>query len=519
MTPQSISYLLPDGLDLETLKHRLSELNILREEAPAECGQTFYDSFDWRVWQAGGELVQEREAEYTRLCWSERRSDEEPLCELSETAPGYVWDLPEGALRERLTPVLEMRRLMPQVSLRQKLRTLRVLDDEEKTVVRVVLQENAFNAVEGRQPGGELEPRLQLRPLKGYERYFDNLHAQLEKLNLIVAERSLYEEALAAIGRKAGDYSSKLNYMLDPDARSDATAKKIMLSLLDTLEANVEGTKANLDSEFLHDLRVATRRTRSAMTQIKSVFEPKELAPFKEGFGWLGRITGPTRDMDVYLLQFPEYRASVPPAVQSDLEPFHDFLVRHHAQAQRELEKRLGSPHFRKLMKSWRAWLEKPVAKKPKAPNALRPIADLSDQRIRKLYSKVIEDGEVITPDSPPERLHDLRKACKKLRYLMEFFQSLYPKPEIRAQIKEMKTLLDNLGEFQDLQVQAEALESFGKQMMKEGAPASALMAMGILVGKLLERQTLARAQFADLFAVFSSEANRQAFQQLFGSK
>ncbi len=518
MAPQPISCLLPEGLDLETLRHRLSEFCTLREEAPAETGLTFYDSFDWRVWQAGGELVQERETEYTRLCWCPRGGGEDPLCEVTDAPPGFAWDLPQGPLRERLTPLLEMRSLLPQVSVRQKQRSLRVLDDEEKTVVRVVLQESTYTTVDGKQ-SGSLEPRVLLKPLKGYENHFDSLHAQFDKLDLIAAERSLYDEALAIIGRRAGDYSSKLNYMLDPDARSDATAKKIMLSLLDTLEANVEGTKANLDSEFLHDLRVATRRTRSAMSQIKSVFEPRELAPFKEGFGWLGKITGPTRDLDVYLLQYPEYRASLPAPVQADLDPFHDFLLQHHEEAQRTLVKKLGSPHFRKLMKSWREWLEKPVAKKPKAPNALRPIAELSDQRIRKLYSKVIKEGEAITPDSPPERLHDLRKACKKLRYLMEFFQSLYPKPEIRAQIKEMKTLLDNLGEFQDLQVQAEALEAFGQQMMKEGAPASALMAMGILVGKLLERQTLARQQFADLFAAFSSEANRQAFQQLFGSK
>ncbi len=514
MAPQSISYLLPDGLDLDGLRHQLAESNSLREEALSEAGQTFFDSFDWRVWQAGGELVQERD-EINRICWVDRRSGEYQECELSDATPGFSGELPAGPLRERLSPVLEMRALLPLVSITQQRRTLRVLDDEEKTVVRVVLQEHRFTSIDGKL-SGELEGRVLLRPLKGYDAHFEALHAQLEKLKLIPAERTLYEDALAGIGRKPGDYSPKLNYMLDPDARADATARKIMLSLLDTLEANVDGTKANLDSEFLHDLRVATRRTRSAMTQIKSVFDPKELAVFKDGFGWLGKVTGPTRDMDVYLLQFPEYKASLPAQIQADLDPFHDYLVNHHEEAQKTLVKKINSPHFRKLMKSWRTWLNQPLPKKPKAPNALRPIAELSDQRIRKLYLKVIKDGEVIKPDSKPELLHNLRKDCKKLRYMMEFFQSLYPKPEIRALIKEMKILLDNLGEFQDLQVQAESLETFGKQMMKEGAPASALMAMGILVGKLLERQARAREEFAGLFAAFSSTPNRQAFQKLF---
>ena len=515
MAPQSISYLLPEDLDLNAFRRQLAESFTLREDPPTEASQTFYDSFDWRVWQAGGELVQEQE-NHTRLCWIDRRSGDLQECELTDVTPGFCRDLPSGSLRQRLEPVLEMRTLLPQAVITKTMRTLRVLDDEEKTVVRVVLQENRFDATNGKQQG-ELEGRVLLKSLKGYEDHFDAVCSALEKLGLVAAKLSLYEAALAGMERRAGEYSSKLNYRLDPDARSDATAKKIMLSLLNTLEANLPGTKDDLDSEFLHDLRVATRRTRSAMTQIKAVFDPDELAPFKEGFAWIGKVTGPTRDMDVYLLQFDEYKASLPEAVQADLDPFHAFVERHQKEEQKALVKKLNSPHFRKLMKSWRAWLNQPVPKKPTAPNAMRPIAKLADQRIRKLYGKVMKDGEAIKPGSPAEMLHDLRKDCKKLRYLMEFFQSLYPKPEIRALIKEMKILLDNLGEFQDLQVQAETLEAFGEQMMKEGAPSSALMAMGILVGRLFERQAKAREEFADLFSTFGREENRQAFQKLFG--
>jgi hypothetical protein len=67
--------------------------------------------------------------------------------------------------------------------------------------------------------------------------------------------------------------------------------------------------------------------------------------------------------------------------------------------------------------------------------------------------------------------------------------------------------------------VQAEALEDFGEQMLKEGAPARTLMAMGILVGQLLTRQVQAREEFFNLFNQFSSEQNVQAFNQLFGTK
>ena len=47
-----------------------------------------------------------------------------------------------------------------------------------------------------------------------------------------------------------------------PAAEAAAT---ILLRLLDTVEANVAGVLADIDTEFLHDLRVSVRRTRSAL--------------------------------------------------------------------------------------------------------------------------------------------------------------------------------------------------------------------------------------------------------------
>ncbi|MCU7838074.1 MAG: CHAD domain-containing protein [Candidatus Thiodiazotropha sp. (ex Troendleina suluensis)] len=515
MALNAISYLLPDGLDLGGFKKILAESNHISEDAPVTTKQTYYDSFDWRVWQAGGELVHGLD-QPNQLCWMDRKNFSCVACQRVDTNPGFADDMPDGPLADRLTAVLAMRVLMPKVNVIQKKHTLRILDSEEKTVVRVVLENNRYTAIRGKQKG-DLEGRIVLKPLKGYEDQFIKFKHQLAALKLRPAEQSLYEDALVGIGQKPGDYSSKLNYRLDPDAPADATARQIMIGLLNTLEANISGTKANLDSEFLHDLRVATRRTRSAMSQIKGVFDPQQLEPFKQGFGWIGKVTGETRDLDVYLLHYPSFRAGLPKVLQDDLDPFYTFLQQHHKKAQAELVKKINSPHFRKTLKSWRNWLQSSPEKSTQAPNASHATAQLADQRISKLYKRVLKNGSTIGPDSPAEQLHDLRKQCKKLRYLMEFFQSLYPKPAIREPIKALKIILDNLGEFQDLEVQAQSLEDFGDQMLKEGAPASSLMAMGILVGQLLEKQVQAREAFVELFAGFSSESNQQAFRKLFG--
>ena len=516
--PNPIDYLLPEDWGLGELLEALTDGNRFGEAEADRLEQTYLESFDWRIWQSGGELVFERQKQGDRLSWIDRQTGE-VLDSLSlDKAPEFPTDLPPGSLQEQIAKPLAMRVLLPMARIEQQTSTVRVLNEDDKTLLRLVLIEGSFRSPE-RKLSGDLERRVRLTPLKGYDEDFSRLQGQVQALGLEQLTQSLFEEALTGLGRRPGDYSSKLNYQLDPERRSDKTAKHILLSLLETMELNLAGTKANLDSEFLHDLRVATRRSRSAITQIKGVFDPQELDRFKQGLAWIGQITGPTRDLDVYLLQFDEYRRSLPAKVRPDLEPFHGFLLDHHAQAQKKLARKLASPPFRKLLKEYRVWLEAPVPEVSKQPNAMRPIAELADSRIRKVFKRVRKDGAAIYEDSAPEAMHELRKDCKKLRYLIEFFQSLYPKPEIRELIKQLKILLDNLGEFQDLQVQAEALENFGEQMLKEGAQARTLMAMGILVGQLLTRQEQAREEFFNLFSQFNSEQNVQAFNQLFGTK
>ena len=82
-------------------------------------------------------------------------------------------------------------------------------------------------------------------------------------------EADLISRTLAQLGRQPVD-PSKLSVDLSPDMRADAALKRVLLHLLGTIEVNEKGTKTDIDSEFLHDFRVAVRRTRSALTQVKT---------------------------------------------------------------------------------------------------------------------------------------------------------------------------------------------------------------------------------------------------------
>ena len=78
--------------------------------------------------------------------------------------------------------------------------------------------------------------------------------------------------------------------------------------------------------------------------------------------------------------------------------------------------------------------------------------------------------------------------------------------------------LQDNLGDFNDLQVQVAALHTFADEMMETGVgPPATLMAMGQLMGQLEAEQVLERRAFHKRFRAFARKENRRRFEELFG--
>jgi CHAD domain-containing protein len=131
----------------------------------------------------------------------------------------------------------------------------------------------------------------------------------------------------------------------------------------------------------------------------------------------------------------------------------------------------------------------------PDGPSA----GQLADQRLHRTFRKVAARAKAISPASESEAIHDLRKACKELRYLLEMFKPLCDPRAHRAVIADFKGLQDVLGEFQDGEVQAAALREFAEEMLTGPGPSAAtLLAMGELAARFDERQAAARSKLLD---------------------
>jgi CHAD domain-containing protein len=257
------------------------------------------------------------------------------------------------------------------------------------------------------------------------------------------------------------------------------------------------------------------RKTRALLGQMKKLAPKAILQRYRKGFEWLGDITGPLRDTHVYLENMTDYRKSLPARLRDALDPLAD-LLRHHRQEEYQLlAKSLQSKRYRNLLSSWQMYLDNPPMSR--LPQARLNISEIANRRIRKACKKVYRLGNKIDKSSPATDLHQLRIMCKKLRYLLEFFQSLYPQQKIRPLIKSLKSLQDNLGAHQDAIVQRETLKKFLQEMHESIQVSDETQeALEILDGVLLKKQQAQRNAFYEIFRKFNGKQHRGTYRQLF---
>jgi CHAD domain-containing protein len=515
VAPDPVDLILPSSLD------RAGAAELLVERLGAVAGRprvhdrTLLDTFDGRVRSAG--LRVERPA--GRNAAIELHEPGAPVrrAEVPRARRHLAAELPAGPLRDRLAPVLEERALLPAVRVRSAVRPLAVLDGDAKTVVRLEIEHPELLRAEGRIA---LAPRLALRPVLGYDRAYERTLALLQdELGLEPASRTLYDEAVELAGGRPGGVETKVRAELAPATRTDAAAALVLERLADVAEANLAGAIDDLDPEFLHDLRVSIRRARSVLRELKGVHDPRARAHLRDELKWAQALTGPVRDLDVQLLEWPELVGGLDLERSVELEPLRALLDRRRARERTKLRRGLHSGRFAGVVAEWRELAAASPApeRDEQRPNATAPIAAVAGERIAKVLKRMLRDGDRIDGDSPPEALHDLRKRGKELRYLLELFGSVFPSKAVDPLVSALKDLQKVLGRFQDRAVQVETLRSMRDDLAAAPEGPAALLALGPVLEALRVDQEAARGEFAERFAAFEAAATRTRVRKAFG--
>lgn len=467
-----------------------------------------FDSFDWRLF--GNDCLLVRQAETLRLIDLNTDAVVADLVWPKPAAPRFWWDLPASALREKLQQMLDVRALMPRLKLGRTLITIKAFNADQKTVARI-----AIERIGGLGPGPR--PRglrtCTLAGVRGYDDEYATAVSALKAAGLVPAPAHGLAMVLRQAGLNPGGYGTKPSLPLTPSMPTDRAGRRILAFLVHVMALNEEGIRKDIDTEFLHDFRVAVRRARSLLALVKTVIDPAAISALQTDLKALGQATNALRDLDVYGLNRQAYKAMLPPGLQPAIDPLFVALKRRRQKEKIKIAALIDTAQYQQL----KARLRDDNHGLSATVTAL-PVGDFACQAIRRRFKKVIKAGRSMIGGATDEALHGLRIQCKKLRYALEFFAALADADQAAALIRQLKELQDYLGRVNDLAVQQRFLFAYlGTIASRTGAGLDLAAAVGALIGGLHQEQQRLRLGFADVFGRFDTKDNRRRCRVLFG--
>lgn len=492
-----------DRLDLQAVVDALSAQFGVATGAKEIVRRTRLDTFDRRLRAAGLTLEHQAATLGERLVLG-RPGVASPIVAQATGLrwPALVDALPKGCVRDAVAPVVGIRALVVISDEKRRVRQVDLHGDDQKIVARLELDEPA--ATTSTAPA-----ELKVRMLRGYPGQARRAAQLLAGLGLQAVEDG--------DDRRSDDAASAVG--TDRAAPATELLANVLSGFLASMRENLPGLLDDVDTEFLHDFRVAVRRTRSTLKLGRPCLPEAMRSRWEPAFKWLGDLTTPVRDLDVHELDLPTMAGWLAAADAADLGPFMAHLRRRRTSERRAMVRGLKSARFRRLLMEWELTLAQ-LADTPSDPKPEHlSVGELADGNIWRAYRRVARGCAAIVVDSPAEDLHSLRKRCKELRYALEVFAPVVVKAPSKRAVAELKALQDVLGRFQDAEVQRRALRGFAEEMMAAGTSAGPVLAMGELIGHLDTEQDRARRDCDSAVTRFARPANQRRMHRLGGGR
>ena len=464
-----------------------------------DLADTYYDTEDWRI-HAACFTCRTREkkdgAELTLKAFAEAKDGMRSRREINERldvgAPEAL-SLAPGPGGKLIRSAAGGRPLRAVFTVRTHRQTF-LLSDDEGHLGEIALDETAI-------PLAEAEPVTFAR-------------AEVEVDAAAVARARRFVDLLAVTGGLSPVATSKFEAALEatgqhptppvpdlgPTAISDAmptgqVAFAIMRKHFGVFLANEAGTRIGHDIEALHDMRVAARRLRAAMSAFRPFLSPS-IQGIRDELGWVAAALGEVRDLDVQLERIGEWREGFDPARVHALDAIGQlFEVRRDASRTRML-RALDSRRYERFVRRFAAVLRRGPARSY-APGS-RPILGTAPDLLEMRYRRLRKPGDRIVPGTPAAQYHLLRIEAKRLRYCLEFVGPVYGKPATDFSVR-LTALQDVLGLHQDADVAVAMLHDMAASAGRRLGPETVL-AMGAISERYRVQAEQLRARFPAVY-------------------
>ncbi|MET0744309.1 MAG: CHAD domain-containing protein [Microvirga sp.] len=201
--------------------------------------------------------------------------------------------------------------------------------------------------------------------------------------------------------------------------------------------------------DAVHQMRVALRRLRAAISLFKEMVDDDQRVSISRELKWMAGELGKARDLDVYIAKVLE------PAQASHGHDagFKDLVAayRHRRdRAYQDVEQTIRSTRFLGGALAAAAWIETGEwlsdDRKSARQRRREPVEDLAEAELARRWKKIRKRGKHLKGLAPEER-HQVRIDIKKLRYASEFFTGLYRRHGARKKQKHAVAVLEHLQE------------------------------------------------------------------------
>jgi inorganic triphosphatase YgiF len=406
------------------------------DEESRELISVYFDTPD-RALQKAGVSLRVRESKGRRvqtLKRGEGMSREEHEAPIAGFAPD-----PELGPLKRLLPQGESLKAAFNVRVTRRQRTVRY-DGAE---IELALDQGEVTGGSARSPICEVELELKSGPQQALFALARDL-SKAAPLYLSFEGKAARGQALVAGEPLQARRTEKV--ALPGDITAAEAFQGVARGALAQIASNAAVLRAAPQAEAVHQLRVAARRLRSALSTFKPIVRDTGLDAVKAELRWLAQSCDQARNLDVFADSALATGQAMPypPAGLAALDRALQALRR---QAWAEAAEAATGARFRALMVETTAWTETGAWLAAAPPTAAETFAakamDARRDKVLK-HGKHLKDGDDVAR-------HHLRIQAKKLRYAAEAFAGLYPRKAAKSYIRRVKALQDVLGDLNDL--------------------------------------------------------------------
>ncbi|HTY76135.1 MAG TPA: YfcE family phosphodiesterase [Candidatus Nanoarchaeia archaeon] len=225
-----------------------------------------------------------------------------------------------------------------------------------------------------------------------------------------------------------------------------------LATLLRAFEAPIEGVLENQDIEFVHKMRVASRRIRAAMPLFQTCCPKRKYKKWLFEVKKVTRLLGEARDLDVQIAYVKNYVEKLnSPAEKTAMQP----LLRKHQERRIIIQTTVANGLMELqdsgiLSEMGKFWED--TAQNLEGATIDASVLEQAYWHISPKLDDFLALEKYVRQEDANLKHHEMRIKAKWLRYTLEVFASLY-KNELREEIETVKTFQDVLGEMHDCDV------------------------------------------------------------------